>query len=949
MVYYLSRINEGLISCSAKGDGYTISLRWSAAYPSTVGNKIAYHIYMSTDESQVFAEGIKFVSIDGYTQVDIIDLSPGQLYHFAVRAVEYDQNVINASQLPEAFNNLKVYPNSFLRNNITDTDILIPLIDVSDFPNYGIIQIGVELINYLSKDSFNNNLVLTNASLQRGFLNTLVTKHNTDGYDGYETWIPPYASYILGKEEGNTKRFPCQNRFDFDSYQRTNADGYHQVIKDLLTSDLSGSDEYNENFSPYDYAGWHRTDPVQLLNGECVGSYIGGEQYCADGYDTVGGVIRGMTLQEHNNQRQELLLSVTGEPIVLLKRMRTGITCNCFTPGQEYPDDRCPKCFVPGTLVKAKSGWKKIEEILEGEQVLSSDGKYHNVIRIHKNKYDGILKSISTTTSTKPIVTTLEHPFLTLRGSHKVKGGCGPNSNCKLFIDRGNGDSQPLDVRLLTSGRWHARITDKNTHKRVVLGTFDTREEAINAVEKYKNNNFVPGHFLKWDEAQNIKVNDWLVSKSCDETTDIKTIIIPNEFLKNTKLGSKRNGSIEFSLDEEFLWIAGIYIAEGSAGKRSLNFALHKNEIEYQNKIINFFKKYGFNSKVYKRSTNGINIEIFSTTLSLWFPYLFGKLCYNKKIPEQFTTLPKNKIKALIQGIFDGDGGKRDNDITQTSEILAMQIIDLLHKCDEMPTVRQVQHSKLTPKGNKRKLAYCISLQKDHNLNKNRKGRWKFNNELLTKVKSVTDVLYSGYVYNLEVEDSHTYIVQNIVVHNCHGSKFVVGYEQYFNPRRSDGRIMMRFSPADEDVKMQEAGLESDMQADVWTLTVPTIKDRDILIRFDQDGNEEFRYEVLSVNRNKTISSLQGGQKLRVQRIRKFDPSYQIRAFKDTSMFPSVINTSSGSTTGIPAHSHAITINEKTTSLTQINQTTGIAFGHTHSVIDGIVQTALGHTHIITI
>lgn len=526
MVYYLSRINEGLISCSAKGDGYTISLRWSAAYPSTVGNKIAYHIYMSTDESQVFAEGVKFVSIDGYTQVDIIDLSPGQLYHFAVRAVEYDQNVINTSQLPEAFNNLKVYPNSFLRNNITDTDILIPLIDVSDFPNYGVIQIGVELINYLSKDSFNNNLVLTNASLQRGFLNTLVTKHNTDGYDGYETWIPPYASYILGKEEGNTKRFPCQNRFDFDSYQRTNADGYHQVIKDLLTSDLSGSDEYNENFSPYDYAGWHRTDPVQLLNGECVGSYIGGEQYCADGYDTVGGVIRGMTLQEHNNQRQELLLSVTGEPIVLLKRMRSGITCNCFTPGQEYPDDRCPR---------------------------------------------------------------------------------------------------------------------------------------------------------------------------------------------------------------------------------------------------------------------------------------------------------------------------------------------------------------------------------------------------------------------------------------CHGSKYVVGFEQYFNPRRSDGRIMMRFSPADEDVKMQEAGLESDMQADVWTLTVPTIKDRDILIRFDQDGNEEFRYEVLSVNRNKTISSLQGGQKLRVQRIRKFDPSYQIRAFKDTSTFPSVINTSSGSTTGIPAHSHAITINEKTTSLTQINQTTGIAFGHTHSVIDGVVQPALGHTHIITI
>jgi hypothetical protein len=525
MVYYLSRVNEGLISCHSKGDGYTITLKWSSAYPSSSTNKVAYHIYMSTDESKVFSEGVKYV-VDGYTQADIIDLNPGQLYHFAVRAVEYNPNIVSINSLPVAYNNLKVYPNSLLRNNISSSDTIIPLVDVTGFPSYGIIQVGVEFINYLSVDTFNNNLVLTNASLQRGYLNTKATIHNIDGYDGYVTWTPPYCSYILGREEMNTRIFPCQNRFDINNYQYTVTDGYHQVIKDLLTSDLSGSDEYNKDFNSYDYAGWHRTDPVQLLNGECVGSYIGGEQFCADGYETVGSVIRGMSLQEHNNQRQELLLSITGEPVVLIKRMRTGITCDCFTPGQEYPDDRCEK---------------------------------------------------------------------------------------------------------------------------------------------------------------------------------------------------------------------------------------------------------------------------------------------------------------------------------------------------------------------------------------------------------------------------------------CHGTKFVIGYEQYFNPRRSDGRIMVRFSPADEDLKMQEAGLESDLQADVWTLTVPTIKDRDILVRFDQDDNEEFRYEVLSVNRNKTISRLQGGQKLRVQRIRKFDPAYQIRVFRNTEMFPKVISTGMSSVNGIPLHSHTLTINEKITSITQINQTTGISFGHTHSVINGVVQPALGHTHNIII
>lgn len=526
MVYYLSRINQGLISCNSKGDGYTINLKWSTAYPSNSVNKVAYHIYMSTDEDKVFSEGVKFVS-DGYTQADIGDLSPGQLYHFAVRAVEYAPATVNFSQLPQFTSNLKVYPNSYLRSTLSSSSTTVQLVDVSDFPNYGIIQIGIELINYLSKDSLNNNLVLTNALLQRGFLDTPVTFHNTDGYDGYETWVPPYASYIVGKEEMNTKIFPCQNRFEYPNYQRTDADGYHQVLKDLLTSDLSGSDEYNEDFPAYDGVGWHRTDPVQLLNGECVGSYIGGEQFCADGYESVGGVLRGLSLQEQNNQRQELLLSVTGEPVVLIKRMRTGITCKCYTPGQEYPDDRCPF---------------------------------------------------------------------------------------------------------------------------------------------------------------------------------------------------------------------------------------------------------------------------------------------------------------------------------------------------------------------------------------------------------------------------------------CHGTKYVLGAEQYFNPRRSDGRIMARFTNADEDVKMSEAGLESEMLADVWTLTVPTIKDRDILIRFDQDGNEEYRYEVLSVNRNKTISSLQGGQKLRVQRIRKYDPAYQIRAFRDTSTMPVTKTTMPGSTTGIPAHSHTYVINEKDPST--FNQTSGIAFGHSHQIIfvNGVltVLPVLGHTHTLT-
>lgn len=524
MVYYLSKIHEGLILASSCGDGYTINLKWSTAYPSAISNKIAYHIYMSTDERSVFSEGVKFVSIDGSTEADIFDLTPGQLYHFAIRAVEYDDTLVDPTLLPEIFNGLRIYPQSLLFSDITETDEIIPLVDVETFPPNGIVKIGGELINYLSVDSFNSSLVLTNFALQRGFLNSIATSHDTNGYDGYHTYSP-FVSFILGREEQNTKIFPCQSRFEVGTYAFTIPDGYHQVMKDLFTSDMSSTEESNADFPTYDYSGYHRTDPVLLLTGDCVGSYIGGEQGCIDGYGNVN-MIRGMSLQDQNTQRQEQLLTLTGRKAVLIKRQRSGITCDCYLPSSEHADDRCPK---------------------------------------------------------------------------------------------------------------------------------------------------------------------------------------------------------------------------------------------------------------------------------------------------------------------------------------------------------------------------------------------------------------------------------------CHGTKFVIGYDQYFNPKSSDGRILIRVGPADEDIKTTESGWESEMMLDAWTLVIPIIKDRDVIVLFDQDDNEEFRYEVMSAGRNNTIVGEFGGQKLRLQRVRKTDPIYQIRIFRNTANFPVQLQTTLGSTTNIPAHSHSIVVSEKITALYQVNQTTGISFGHTHQVIGGVVQTVLGHTHDLLI
>ena len=45
----------------------------------------------------------------------------------------------------------------------------------------------------------------------------------------------------------------------------------------------------------------------------------------------------------------------------------------------------------------------------------------------------------------------------------------------------------------------------------------------------------------------------------------------------------------------------------------------------------------------------------------------------------------------------------------------------------------------------------------------------------------------------------------------------------------------MRFNPAAEDYKLEDAGIESYILYETWTLAYPAIKDRDFIIRFNED------------------------------------------------------------------------------------------------------------------
>jgi len=345
--FYIPAVRRGLKLASNIGDGNIVQVYFHEAFTDSASFNLAYNIYYSSERDLIFSDGPKFISLNiGGLKAVLTGFSPGDIYYFAVRATEYSSSWYNPALLPQDGYDgyLHVYPETLLLNSLSTDSSTIEIADISLFPPYGVVRVGAEYIKYDSKDIPNDSLIIA----ERGFDNTNIRFHETDGYDGYSQWSPIVRFYPGFEDDNNfviqteIKLSPPYNNFVV-------SDGYKTKV-DLLTTDLSASDANRVDFQSYDFSGWHRTDPVRLFNGECIDSYIGGEYGCSDGYLGVGNMVRGIPLNTISDQREEELLSLTGEPVCLFRRMWKGIVCHCVQSNKESPESRCQYCYGTGYI-----------------------------------------------------------------------------------------------------------------------------------------------------------------------------------------------------------------------------------------------------------------------------------------------------------------------------------------------------------------------------------------------------------------------------------------------------------------------------------------------------------------------------------------------------------------------------------------------------------------------
>lgn len=407
-------------------------------------------------------------------------------------------------------------------------------------------------------------------------------------------------------------------------------------------------------------------------------------------------------------------------------------------------------CVPPETLIIGNPIIKPISEFQVGEKVLTHSGNFKPISSVIYRHYKGKLALIKPYHGEK-ILLTPNHPVLTISTED-----CRAR-NFKSF-----------------------RICKLNFCK-------------------YHKNHF-KNYKLTWMPAEKIKKGYYIVISYPTKIEDIKYIEIskfvrsfilkdnciygyhPGKYGKPQRNPKSHPIPNRIKVSCEFMRLVGYYLAEGSTSKDFVSFSFNKNENEYVDDVVKLVKKiFHLNCRVKLHPTSKV-VFIDNRLLVQFFKNLFENKSTKKRLPEWMLFLSKEKQYELLVGLFHGDGCIDKNDTINyvtTSLQLAYQIRVVLFRLGILNSifVKKGRMEKLFGRNylTKTSTKYTITLHKNLTkifgkcLKNKKRNEFGFIKKGLVHlpVKYVKEVEYSGYVYNLKVDEDNSYTLPSATLHNC--------------------------------------------------------------------------------------------------------------------------------------------------------------------------------------
>lgn len=439
-------------------------------------------------------------------------------------------------------------------------------------------------------------------------------------------------------------------------------------------------------------------------------------------------------------------------------------------------------CFTKDALIITKDGLKTLDKVVKEDEVISDDGMWHKVEDTFKYDIEEDM---------------LEFQYQCQGSSYKkYKNIC--TLDHKILVNRNN-TCQYIKAKNLKVGDLLCCPKIKNDNKEIVYDlseyiteccTYDENYiyEKIPVNEEYKyspkwldRNNIVNHNFAK-------KISDGFRSKNPKTIKNIEKILsnTPFKTIDDYQRYQNKRGFVIYKIPRyikfDYMWNAfiGLMYADGWTNKKyGLGLAINNTTKNGFNKYV-FYKiaeRLNLNVVVNKsKNRNLVQLSIISHTLNNLFRKEFfhsikGNTKYfNSDLLEQ----NNKKLKFLYYGLFKADGSidyknnKMSFDNTSLSILNAFKVIS--NKLGYDPFALDLRFAYVDKRGYNNQESYKLRKPINRKQNKIIKDN-KYWYLPITKIEIRKNM--KTEVYDLHIKDNHSYMINNVIVHNSAPSFYV--------------------------------------------------------------------------------------------------------------------------------------------------------------------------------
>lgn len=264
--------------------------------------------------------------------------------------------------------------------------------------------------------------------------------------------------------------------------------------------------------------------------------------------------------------------------------------------------------------------------------------------------------------------------------------------------------------------------------------------------------------------------------------------------------------SIESRLftDEQAMYMAGAYIGDGyirrwtDLNKKAVIFGINNAKLSRFHEVI----PEGTFS-VSKESRGSIKASIFDTAFADWLVSHFGELSHSKRIPAWVMSHPLRQ--AFFDGYCDTDGSHKGNGkltINSVSFSLAWGVAALAQTLGYVAGVSKTIVAKqkmIEGRTVNQRDYWAVDIVPQTISRKSRQAHG-----MLLRAAGGFEPEGQQTVYNIEVEDDHSYILNGAIVHNCQGFSLAGLRESLEDERSVLALEYIRIANAIDDIHEEE-------------------------------------------------------------------------------------------------------------------------------------------------